>query len=286
MKILGQLLLSELSHEEEMKLNLLCVCARSKRNMDKLLKELPSLSPADNTVFGEFGADGEYLIPDVSYFMELLPILPQHRLTDRVMEINRFEQNLDQHTAAEDLFKLPAGCPCAAMPFRFAHHKDAHNSCMVWDGKTDVDDPYAAAVWLANVVQHMGLHFVAGKMSYISNKIIYTITVDKDGNLGITGKPGQTIKKKDFDVFYSELSPVPSHYAVIFAPEILRNCERFTGRNVNDEEAIYDDSLWELDENMSGYAGIVEAFSEDEALKVAAKQFKCKAEYLTVLKLA
>lgn len=286
MKIMGQLILTGLSEDQEMRMNLLCATTRNKRDITKLMRELPTLNRSGNTVFGEFGAEGEYLIPNIRYFMELLPVMPKYQLPDKCLEVEGFDHTMKIHTAEEDQGILPAGCPCAKLPFRFVHRQNKFGTCMVWDGQTDCDDPFGAALWLAYVLEKMGEKFVGGKMAYIRNKTLTTITVGEDGELSVEGKPGSTIRKKDYEEPYPELSPKPARYAIIYDAEILRNTERFTGSNVNDEDAIYDDSLWELEEGMAGFAGTVPAFSEDEALEIAAKQFKCKKKHLTVFKLA
>lgn len=286
MKIMGQLLLTGLSEDQEMRMNLLCASTRNKRNVVQLMRELPTLNRSSNTVFGEFGAEGEYIIPNIRYFMDLLPVMPEYRLPDQCLEIEGFDLTMENHTDPEDHGVLPAGCPCAKLPFRFGHRQYGFGTCMVWDGLTDCDDPYGAALWLEDVLGKMGEKFVGGKMAYIKDGTLVTITVGEDGELFVEGKPGNTIRKEDYEEPYPELNPKPSRYAVLYDAEILRNTERFTGSNVNSEDAVYDDSLWELEEGMSGYAGIVPAFSEDEALENAAEQFKCDKKHLTVLKLA
>lgn len=61
-------------------------------------------------------------------------------------------------------------------------------------------------------------------------------------------------------------------YVVLYRMDVVRNTEIFTGTDINDEEAIYDDSLWELDESAEVFIGIYQGENEREVRERAAAE--------------
>lgn len=55
-------------------------------------------------------------------------------------------------------------------------------------------------------------------------------------------------------------------YIALWTEEAVRNVEIFNGTDLNDPDAIYDDTMWDLVEDAEVFIGIFEGEDEEEVL--------------------
>lgn len=189
--IVGQLRISRMSKREIAAMNLFFGIRHHKHIVNDL-KANYGITEEDNTLFGEFGEDGEYIIPSISRYLQLLDVSPHlyDAITTQDMDIHESDAEKSLRSCfAKDPDKIstyyssPAGqCPQLYLNFHiYNHHSDPDYSYLIWNGiEKNNYDLKRAICYIECILERMGYTIEAGVMCIDHLNGDYTLTEVKE----------------------------------------------------------------------------------------------------------
>lgn len=140
----GQLKIPRMSTHDIAAINLFFGIRHHKHILSDLILSY-GITEADNTLFGDYGIDGEYIIPSITRHLQLLDTVPHlcDAITTQDMDIH--ERNAEKSLRNcllgdprkfSTYYNSPAGhCPQLYLNFHiYNHFADPDYSYLVWNG--------------------------------------------------------------------------------------------------------------------------------------------------------
>lgn len=274
MEIRGQIRIHRLSELNTLKLNLWFGMRHCRYDMETVTHDMVELlDEIDNSLFGEYGQHGEFLIPSVKWHRKLATAGIDYMDSD---DMRYFQKRLENA-----MFIIPANIreysnPCGSQlyyDFRIVSPAGDEYSYLVWNGREKVFFHKEAFEYLHSFLSRLKSGFVEGKMARLDYGEVETVTVD-GGIIKIERKGQEEIQEgKDYIVYVPGQEPPKNVYVVCYRKDAVRNQEVFTGKEeeFEDESLIYDDDLWE-EVDFPLYLGIVHAYDCYSARQEVAKK--------------
>ncbi len=284
MEIRGQFQIIRLSEQDTLKLNLWLKMRHCQYNMDTVTRNMADiLDMEDNTLFGEYGEHGEFLIPSVRQHekLEKLEIEVEH--SD---ELRYFQRRLEKAMLVDsndwEAYSTPCG-PHLYYDFQVVSPGGEEYSYLFWAGGEKTSFSKETFEYLDKILVQMGSGFLEGRMSKMDYGEVSTVSIYSDGigpdPIVFEEKKQEDIRvEEDYILYWDGCEPPKTAYAVYYRSDAVRNQEVFIGTEemLKDGTAVYDDQNWEaMDKPL--YLGIVYAYDCYGArLQIAKKLGKSK----------
>ena len=272
MDIKGQIMLTRLSPRDTDALNLFFAVRHYQHPMLDKMGEITQyqLDPKDNALIpGDFGRDGEYLIPSISRYRAWADYVSDDydvRPPEAMVHEHFCEKMMNAVGIAEwgRVYSLPAGdCPQLWINFRVWSPEGKSHSYLTWNGYERHFKPTRTIQYINQLLEKMGYKMLKGKLAYNDDTGFILVTEVRDGEISeYTKFEGDFSEKEDVTWYCGAASFCDqSKYVGLIKSEYMR-AETFSGS----EQALQDrKALWVKNPTIRGYLGCIFAPDQDNA---------------------
>ena len=283
MEIRGQFKLKRLSERNTLKLNLFMNMRRCKYDMSLLVPSRAlGLSLRDNTLWGEYGDDGEFLIPSVKHHKKMLELGMEPYNSDCT---RMFEEELcRQMICADDMlplknYSVPSG-PQLYFDYRVYSPEGDKYSYLAWAGGDKSSFTVQTFEYLDGILRRMKSRIIDGRMARFDYGDLEVISAEMCGFM-YGRRSAARLQKGDYTLYLPGVEPAKSRFAVSWYVAAVRNTEVFTGTEseLEDERIRQDDTNW-ASWGMPLYLGVFGAYDCYGARQAAADKYGKPMEHL------
>lgn len=176
-KVSGQLRLTRMNDRDVTALNLFFAIRHYKHpHIDQMVDMLGyNITPEDNTLFGEYGEDGEFLIPSICRHAALERINPAAKEWIRSDDVEAHEALCEEHLKiaqsveyfAKNINGTPGSCPLLWLNYRVWNPEGDQYTYLTWDRGEKTYDVYWALLYISTILERMNpdYHFIEGSMA-------------------------------------------------------------------------------------------------------------------------